>query len=198
MELKIYNEILESQGADPHHIDEKRLPLLPLGQRILRKDISSGKCAWTGNRKKDFILWLQSKHPLISIFCANEYHPYSRNHRIRTLLLLFCVASLFISLIAHFANDFLIQDTEFLAKKMALSTAIGITLSIANGCISQCYRCGCAENKQKSCYSCCTFVTNISIAIWIIISIGTLIGICCLRIYTFLFIYFVPLYIFCL
>lgn len=50
-------------------------------------ELNSGRIVWTGNLKKDFLLYIFNNHPIVSMFKCDPLHCYTRNQRRANFLL---------------------------------------------------------------------------------------------------------------
>ena len=176
MDLQIYNAILIERGINPYAYDTKKVRKYPNGERAFRHDIFKNKTMWTGNRKRDFWLFITSYHPMIGIFTVCDHHPYTKRKRMLTLSMMMCVGSFWASISAIFSlwarsksNPLTYFDAYLM--KLVVSTCNGAMLWLMEICLRHLTQCVCRENLENK-YSncCCKLLTKCGVFVWYLVA----------------------------
>eukprot|EP00483_Globobulimina_turgida_P002784 UN02789 len=183
MDVAIYANILKWRGEDPNRlIDSDTNKTMAIVEKVFRQDIFHDKCVWVNNTKEDFIYFIQSRHPLISAFQCPAYHPYSKQERIATLIIMFSFGSFFAfssSLLSAqgatmFNLDVRDATIEVLLLRCVCSMCNGIVLWFCDISLTKIQSCVCAERQEtiRRLILCKVFA---SMTIWLYLAISFII-----------------------
>eukprot|EP01084_Bolivina_argentea_P240591 404133_1 len=185
MDIAIYASILKWRGEDPYAlVDSYTNKTMSIAVKVFRQDIFHDKCVWVNKLKQDFLYFIQSRHPLISTFQCPSYHPYSKQKRRSTLLVMFSLGSFFAfasSLLALYGSSYLNIDVkginptkEVLILRLLCSICNGIVLWFCDLSLTKIQSCICAETQQTMHRSILCKVFS-AMTIWLYLAISLMI-----------------------
>eukprot|EP01083_Nonionella_stella_P005872 16955_1 len=183
MDVVVYCNILKWRGENPYTLVESdKNKSIPVVEKVFRQDIYHDKCVWVNDIRQDFIYFIQSRHPLISCLQCPVKHPYSKQQRRSTLIIMFCLGSILSFMASLFSlygspfTDFNLQDlnqpNELFLFQLLCSVWNAVILWFCDVCVTKIHSCSCADRPRTAFMAVlCKVLTTMTTWLYFVISL---------------------------